>query len=61
LYRPADVHHLRGDASRALSKLGWNREVSFEELVEMMVDADLERLVNNEGGRRTRSATQIFP
>lgn len=42
--RPAEVHHLLGDASRARRELGWNHSVSFKELVHMMVDADLERL-----------------
>ncbi len=44
LIRPAEVEHLRADASKARSKLGWNPEVSFDGLVNMMVDADLERL-----------------
>jgi GDPmannose 4,6-dehydratase len=42
--RPAEVDHLVGDASKARSALGWEPRVSFKELVEMMVDADLERL-----------------
>jgi GDPmannose 4,6-dehydratase len=42
--RPAEVDHLVGDASKAREKLGWQPKVSFQELVEMMVDADLERL-----------------
>jgi GDPmannose 4,6-dehydratase len=42
--RPAEVDHLVGDASKARTKLGWERRVSFPELVELMVDADLERL-----------------
>jgi GDPmannose 4,6-dehydratase len=42
--RPAEVDQLVGDASKARTKLGWEPEVSFEELVQMMVDADLERL-----------------
>jgi GDPmannose 4,6-dehydratase len=42
--RPAEVDHLVGDASRARQELGWEPKVSFPELVEMMVDADLERL-----------------
>jgi GDPmannose 4,6-dehydratase len=42
--RPAEVDHLVGDASRARQELGWQTKVSFRELVEMMVDADLERL-----------------
>ena len=42
--RPAEVDHLVGDATKAREQLGWQPRVSFEELVEMMVDADLERL-----------------
>lgn len=44
LLRPAEVNHLRGDASKARAKLGWRPRVGFRELVEMMVDADLERV-----------------
>jgi GDPmannose 4,6-dehydratase len=44
LLRPAEVNHLCGDASKARAKLGWRPRVSFQELVEMMVDADLERV-----------------
>ena len=42
--RPAEVDHLVGDASKAREQLGWEPRVSFQELAEMMVDADLERL-----------------
>lgn len=42
-YRPAEVHLLHGDCTNAREKLGWTPEVSFEELIRMMVDADLER------------------
>ena len=42
--RPAEVDLLVGDASLARAELGWVPEVGFRELVEMMVDADLERL-----------------
>ena len=42
--RPAEVDLLIGDRSKAEAKLGWTPTVSFEELVHMMVDADLERL-----------------
>ena len=41
--RPAEVDHLLGDSSYALEKLGWKPEVSFEEMVKMMVDYDLEK------------------
>lgn len=44
LLRPAEVNTLRGDASKARRVLGWKPTVSFEELVAMMVDADLERV-----------------
>ncbi|MCW2708925.1 MAG: GDP-mannose 4,6-dehydratase [Frankiales bacterium] len=40
--RPAEVDLLIGDASKARSVLGWEPTVPFEELVHMMVDADLE-------------------
>jgi GDPmannose 4,6-dehydratase len=42
--RPAEVDHLVGDATKAREQLGWQPRVSFRELVELMVDADLERL-----------------
>ena len=41
-YRPTEVNDLRADASRAEMKLGWKCRVSFEELVQIMVDSDLE-------------------
>ena len=42
--RPAEVDHLVGDAAKARGKLSWEPRVSFRELVELMVDADVERL-----------------
>jgi GDPmannose 4,6-dehydratase len=43
-YRPAEVNVLRGDYSKARDKLGWRPVVKFEDLVKMMVQADLDRL-----------------
>jgi GDPmannose 4,6-dehydratase len=43
-FRPAEVDQLIGDCSKATGNLGWSPEVGFEELVPMMVDADMERL-----------------
>jgi GDPmannose 4,6-dehydratase len=43
-YRPAEVDRLIGDTTKAREKLGWAPEVSVEEMIVMMVDADLERL-----------------
>jgi len=42
--RPAEVDQLIGDSAKAKDELGWEPTVSFEELVVMMVDADLELL-----------------
>ena len=43
-YRPAEVDLLVGDCSKAKRVLGWQPEVSFQQMIEMMVKADLERL-----------------
>jgi GDPmannose 4,6-dehydratase len=42
-FRPAEVDLLVADSSKAASQLGWVPKVSFQDLVQMMVDADLER------------------
>jgi GDPmannose 4,6-dehydratase len=42
--RPADVDFLVADSTKARTKLGWEPTVTFEELIQMMVDADLEAL-----------------
>ena len=42
--RPAEVDRLVGDASKAREQFGWEPRVSFAELVEMMIDADVARL-----------------
>ncbi len=41
-YRPAEVDLLLGDPAKAKRQLGWEPQVTFDELVNMMVDADLE-------------------
>lgn len=43
-FRPAEVHLLLGDATKARKALGWEAKVSFRGLIEMMVDADMERV-----------------
>jgi len=45
-YRPAEVNQLLGDSKKARLELGWEPKCSFEEMIAMMVDADLERLQN---------------
>jgi GDPmannose 4,6-dehydratase len=43
LLRPAEVDYLCGDSSYARGKLGWKPDVAFEQLINMMVEADLHR------------------
>ena len=52
LLRPAEVDTLLADASKARERLGWKARTSFRELVELMVDAELER------GRKSAPAAQ---
>ena len=44
LFRPQEVPLLLGDSTKAFEKLGWKPETSFDQLVEMMYSADLEKL-----------------
>jgi GDPmannose 4,6-dehydratase len=44
--RPAEVDLLIGDPSKAHKQLGWKPRVSFEQMIQMMVDSDIERLSN---------------
>jgi GDPmannose 4,6-dehydratase len=55
-FRPAEVDMLLGDASKAKQKLGWEARVGFDELVRIMVDADIETLENQLAGRVMRSS-----
>ena len=55
-FRPAEVDVLLGDPSKAKDMLGWEARVSFDELVRIMVDADIETLENQLAGRVTRSS-----
>jgi GDPmannose 4,6-dehydratase len=52
--RPAEVDALCGDASRARAVLGWSPTVTFEELVRLMVDADVQLLDDQLAGRSVR-------
>lgn len=47
--RPAEVPILCGDASKAKDKLGWSTQTTFDELVDIMVDADCERVLQQVG------------
>jgi GDPmannose 4,6-dehydratase len=54
--RPAEVDHLIGDPAKARQVLGWEPKVEFQRLVEMMVDADVERV-----GRSSSKTWQTTP
>lgn len=43
-YRPAEIYELRGDSSKAKKELDWQPTISFEDLIQMMVDEDLKRI-----------------
>jgi GDPmannose 4,6-dehydratase len=48
LHPPADVDTLTGDATKAGTELGWEPRVRFEQLVPLMIDADLEQLARRD-------------
>src|SRR5687768_109374 len=53
-FRPSEVDHLRGDASKAKKILGWEPKTTFEELAKLMVDADINQLDDELSGRAAR-------
>jgi GDPmannose 4,6-dehydratase len=53
-YRPTEVDLLMGDASKAKKELGWQPKVRFQELIAMMVDADLTAEKEKLDGTRKR-------
>ena len=59
-YRPAEVDVLMGDASKARRVLGWEPTISFNELVTLMVDHDLE-LATQEAGQSTGDDRRTAP
>jgi len=62
-FRPAEVDRLLADSSKAKSKLGWEPKVSFEELIELMVHADLEleAASADRGGESLNRTTRVAP
>lgn len=53
-FRPAEVDALCGDASKAKEGLGWEAKTSFEDLVRIMVDADVKAFEDGLAGRLVR-------
>jgi GDPmannose 4,6-dehydratase len=56
-YRPTEVDILRGDATKARKILGWEPKVKFEELVRLMVEADIQLLDNQLAGQLERQSS----
>ena len=55
-YRPTDVVNLWGDPTKAKAELGWNpSKTSFEELVKIMVDADMAKVAVEKAGEAIRT------
>ena len=61
-YRPTDVVNLWGDPSKAKRKLGWDpaRKTSFKQLVDLMVDADMEKVAIERAGDHVRTNLAEF-
>lgn len=47
-FRPTEVEQLQGDATKAYEKLGWKPKITFKELVQLMVQADLHAITSNQ-------------
>ena len=55
-YRPTDVVNLWGDPSKAVKELGWNpAKTSFEELVRIMVEADMAKVAMEKAAAHVRT------
>jgi GDPmannose 4,6-dehydratase len=55
-FRPTDVVNLWGDPTKARKKLGWNpQKTSFEQLVKIMVDADMAKVAVERAGEHIRT------
>ena len=57
-FRPSEVEHLMGDASKAARELGWRPTVNFEQLIRIMVDADLKEVQANRTNDRDASQSE---
>jgi len=57
LIRPAEVDTLLADPRKASAELGWTARTPFQQLIELMVEADLEQQERSTGARRDRGRT----
>jgi GDPmannose 4,6-dehydratase len=51
LYRPTEIHELRGDPAKARKQLGWQPTVTFASLIQMMVNAEISSLTESSSRR----------
>jgi GDPmannose 4,6-dehydratase len=58
-YRPTEVEHLRADASKAKTKLGWEPKVTFQDLVKIMVDHDVRAVCSGTSEQQDRTRSPI--
>ena len=61
-YRPAEVEVLLGNPEKAKSQLGWETTVDLQQLIKMMVDADMDRIekgVTSDEGKKTAGSTDL--
>jgi GDPmannose 4,6-dehydratase len=56
-FRPTEVELLQGDPSKARRVLGWEPKIKFEQLVRLMVDADMQALQDQLQGKSARQAS----
>jgi GDPmannose 4,6-dehydratase len=59
LFRPAEVEYLCGDPSKARRVLGWQPQVVFRELIEMMVKSDLAALKQSAAARAANPSASV--
>lgn len=60
-FRPLDVSHLSGDASKAKKVFNWKPKITFDDLVKIMIDADLRKLNLSSSGEGDRILEEKFP
>jgi GDPmannose 4,6-dehydratase len=60
-FRPVEVDILQGDYSKARERLGWKPKVTFNELVKLMVDADMQFLAEEMNGGKKDQLTVTSP
>ena len=60
-FRPAEVEVLVGDASKAKEKFGWEPKIRFNELIKIMIDADLRKLKLSPPGEGDKIINEKFP